>query len=368
MFCKHFGLCGSCKFDDYELQLNNKIDSTLESFKEFVDRDSLEVIESKKINFRSRIEFRIFRDGDKLKLAMFDRDKKIFPIDECLIVESEISSIFKPLIKELEDSKVLKERLFAVEFLNGKKLLVTLIYHKKLTQNWIEEAKELENRLNISIIGRSRKQKEILSRDYIENNVNLDSKILKYQFLEGSFTQPNNYINQKMLNWVYSKIPNSKRDLLELYCGAGNFTIALSQKFRKTLATEISKTAIKSAVKNIDLNDGAGDIEFLRMSSEEFNDAIDKKREFFRVKEKNLDLDSYDFDTIFVDPPRAGLDELTRNLSKRYDTIIYISCNQDTLRRDLESISQTHRVEHFAIFDQFPYTNHIETALILKKI
>jgi tRNA (uracil-5-)-methyltransferase len=50
-----------------------------------------------------------------------------------------------------------------------------------------------------------------------------------------------------------------------------------------------------------------------------------------------------------------------------YENIIYISCNPDTLERDLEHLTQTHEVKRFAIFDQFPYTHHIESGVFLQR-
>jgi tRNA (uracil-5-)-methyltransferase len=81
---------------------------------------------------------------------------------------------------------------------------------------------------------------------------------------------------------------------------------------------------------------------------------------------KHIDLKSYDFSTVFVDPPRAGIDSETLKLLARFENIIYISCNPETLKRDLE-ILENHKVEKMAIFDQFPYTNHLEMGAILRK-
>jgi tRNA (uracil-5-)-methyltransferase len=80
-----------------------------------------------------------------------------------------------------------------------------------------------------------------------------------------------------------------------------------------------------------------------------------------------VDLDCYDFSTIFVDPPRAGLDDLTRKMVCDYDRIIYISCNPETLARDLEVLTKTHNIEQTALFDQFPYTHHIESGVFLTR-
>ena len=219
--------------------------------------------------------------------------------------------------------------------------------------------------LNIKIIGRSRKQKIILSEDYINEILEINNEEFKFSYFENGFTQPNQKVNEQMIEWTINNM-NSGGDLCELYCGGGNFTIPLSKKFDKVIATEISKTSIKSAKINCELN-SINNITFIRMSSEEFVQALNKVREFTRLKQQNVNLDDYSYDTMFMDPPRAGLDEITRSLGAKYKQIIYISCNPETLYRDLEELTKTHIIKRFAIFDQFAYTNHIETGIILEK-
>jgi tRNA (uracil-5-)-methyltransferase len=82
---------------------------------------------------------------------------------------------------------------------------------------------------------------------------------------------------------------------------------------------------------------------------------------------EGIDLKSYDCQTILVDPPRAGMDTLTCDLVANYENIIYISCNPETLERDLDHLTRTHKVKRFAIFDQFPYTHHIESGVFLQR-
>lgn len=167
-----------------------------------------------------------------------------------------------------------------------------------------------------------------------------------------------------MLQWAVDATANLGGDLVELYCGNGNFTLPLSKNFDKVLATEVSKTSVKAAEYNIEKN-GCKNITIARMSSEEFTEALNGVREFRRLKD--IELDSYNFSTVFVDPPRAGLDEDTEALISRFDNIIYISCNPDTLANNLANLCKTHKVERFALFDQFPYTDHRECGVILTK-
>ena len=99
------------------------------------------------------------------------------------------------------------------------------------------------------------------------------------------------------------------------------------------------------------------------MSAEEFTQAMQGVREFNRLK--GIDLKAYECNTIFVDPPRAGLDADTVKLVQQYERILYISCNPHTLCDNLQTLSQTHRIEKAALFDQFPYTEHMEAGVWL---
>lgn len=375
MNCEYFSKCGSCTLYDYsyEEQLSHKVEIEKERFDSF-NIQKFEVIKSQPEHYRSRAEFRIWKSFDEeenmsLSYAMNDFKRNIIEINACSMVSLKIATLMPDLLDALQKDEILKIKIFAIEFLtsHAHKPLVTIIYHKKLDNIWLEKAKELEKILDIKIIGRSRGQKVVVSEDFIINEFKIENTLFKIKQYEGGFTQPNEDVNTQMIAWVLNHITTGG-DLCELYCGGGNFTIPLSTKFDKVLATEISKTSIKSAKESCTLN-GVNNIEFIRMSSEEFVEALNKKREFNRLKE--VDLDSYAFfnsdSTLFVDPPRAGLDDTTRNLAKEFQQIIYISCNAQTLKRDLEELTKTHTIKQFGLFDQFAYTNHIECGVILEK-
>jgi tRNA (uracil-5-)-methyltransferase len=107
-------------------------------------------------------------------------------------------------------------------------------------------------------------------------------------------------------------------------------------------------------------------IDFVRLSSEDLTSALKKEREFRRLKD--IDLESYNFSHIFVDPPRSGLDEKSLEFISEFENIIYISCNPLTLKRDLEVLKDRFEVVSSALFDQFAYTTHIESGVVLKRI
>jgi len=373
MQCNYFGICGSCTLGGktYDEQLTYKVDIEKERFQELYT-NKIDIIKSDDGRFRNRAEFRVWKSFDKnnnftLQYAMNDINKKALIIDSCTIVNQSISDTMPKLLNEIKEQDILNFKLFTCEFLTSttNDILVTLIYHKKLDEEWSNQAKQIEEKLNIKIIGRSRKQKVVLSSDMIDEQLTIANNTFNIKYQEGGFTQPNQKVNIQMIEWVLNNI-EAKDDLCELYCGGGNFTLPLSKVFNKVLATEISKTSIRSAKLNCKLN-CIDNIKFIRMSSEEFVEARNGIRTFRRMEQENVSLKDYDFSTIFVDPPRAGLDDTTRKLSSQFDTIIYISCNPETLKRDLDELTKTHNIKNFAFFDQFAYSNHIESGVILDK-
>ncbi|ADG94567.1 tRNA (uracil-5-)-methyltransferase [Arcobacter nitrofigilis DSM 7299] len=371
MTCDYFGKCGSCTLYhmNYEEQLAYKLSREKQRFQDITTMD-FEIIRSEEEHFRNRAEFRFWKNYDDeknptLSYGMTSFDKNILEVDKCSIVSKQIDELMPKLLDEISQSEILNYKIYSVEFLGSttNDMLVTLIYHKKLDTTWEKVAKEVQERLNIKIIGRSRKQKIVLKEDFIKEELNINDNVFKFHYKEGGFTQPNTKVNIKMIEWVLNNI-ETKDDLCELYCGGGNFTIPLSTKFNKVLATEISKTSINSALLNCELNN-ITNIDFIRMSAEEFVEALNSVREFRRLKDINLS--DYNFSTIFVDPPRSGLDDTTRELVKNYEQIIYISCNPETLHRDLKELIKSHQILNFSLFDQFSYSGHIETGVILKK-
>ena len=82
---------------------------------------------------------------------------------------------------------------------------------------------------------------------------------------------------------------------------------------------------------------------------------------------QGLDLQKFQLNTLFVDPPRAGLDPETEKLLAEFQHLVYVSCNPATLRANLASVQQTHEVKEFALFDQFPYTEHVECGVLLSR-
>lgn len=329
---------------------------------------ALEVFSSPPLHYRQRAEFKIWHAGERSHYAVFSQGRGEPPafVEQFPVAATPINEAMSKLQRAVESDPVLRRKLFQVEFLStlAGDLLITLVYHRKLDEEWRRAAVELERTLKAAILGRSRKQKVVLSRDHVTESFAVGGQTFVYRQLEGCFSQPNGRVCEQMLNWASAVASGSSGSLLELYCGNGNFTLPLSVHFDRVLATEISKPLTAAAAYNCEIN-GVDNVAFARMSAEEVSEAMAGVRPFRRLQ--HVDLADYSFSTVFVDPPRAGLDEKTLAMIQNFDNILYISCNPITLADNLKTLDQTHRIQRLALFDQFPYTDHLECGVYLQR-
>ena len=351
----------------YEEQLAAKLDRYRADFAAFALPEP-EVFRSAPRHYRLRAEFRLWHHEGRIDYAMFDSaDPKQPILLETFPAAAEPIARLMPRLRDaIQASEPLRRKIFQVDFLAtlSGECLVSLVYRRPLDEAWEAAARALAAALDIRVIGRSRKQKIVLDRDWVHEVLEVDGQRLHYQQFEGSFTQPNGGVNQHMLTWARAQAQGLGGDLLELYCGNGNFTVALAPFFGRVLATEMSKTSVRAASTNL-ANNNVTNVTMVRMASEEISDALAGGREYRRMQ--GVDLAGYRFSTLFVDPPRAGLDEGTIALAKGFDNILYISCNPETLRANVAALSATHRIAAAAAFDQFPYTHHLECGLLLQR-
>ncbi|MDD2088595.1 tRNA (uridine(54)-C5)-methyltransferase TrmA [Pseudomonas guariconensis] len=349
----------------YSTQLEGKVARLRELLAPFGAPEPA-VFDSPREHYRLRAEFRLWREEGQRHYAMFapgEKHKAIL-IDDFPIASERINALMPRLKAAWQASEELGNRLFQVEFLTtlAGDAMITMCYHRPLDDAWEVAARQLSEDLGVSIIGRSKGKRLVIGRDYAVEKLNVAGRLFSYRQPEGAFTQPNGAVNQKMLSWAYEAIGERDDDLLELYCGNGNFTLPLATRVRQVLATEISKTSVNAALSNLDEN-GVDNVRLVRLSAEELTQALNEVRPFRRLE--GIDLKSYDFGTVFVDPPRAGMDPDTCELTRRFERILYISCNPETLAANIAQLQDTHRIERCALFDQFPYTHHMESGVLL---
>ncbi|NIG62442.1 MAG: tRNA (uridine(54)-C5)-methyltransferase TrmA [Serratia symbiotica] len=330
-----------------------------------------EVFYSPVKHYRMRAEFRIWHDADEMYHIMFDQHtKQCLRVDQFPAASKLINRLMGALIAAIKPNPVLRYKLFQIDYLSTQsgKIIASLLYHRKLDESWQRNAEQLREDLraqgiDLQLIGRASKMKIMLYQDFVDEVLPIAGRDIIYRQVENSFTQSNTAINVQMLEWALKVTAYSKGDLLELYCGNGNFSLALARNFERVLATEIANPSVAAAQYNIAANH-IDNVQIIRMAVEDFTQAMNGVREFNRLK--GIDLSGYNCETIFVDPPRSGLDDNTIKMIQAYPHILYISCNPKTLCDNLVTLQETHQISRLALFDQFPYTHHMECGVLLE--
>lgn len=146
-----------------------------------------------------------------------------------------------------------------------------------------------------------------------------------------------------------------KERVIDAYCGIGTIGIIASEKAKEVIAVELNKDAVKDAIYNAKRN-GVKNVRFYQNDAGKFMVGMAKQGE--------------KADVVFMDPPRAGSTEefLSSVVTLSPEKVVYISCNPETQKRDLEYLTKHgYRAEVAWPFDLFPWTEHTETICLLSR-
>ena len=146
-----------------------------------------------------------------------------------------------------------------------------------------------------------------------------------------------------------------KETVVDAYCGIGTIGIIAADKAKSVIGVELNPASVKDARNNARHNN-IGNITFYQNDAERFLN---------EMQEQNAKAD-----VIFMDPPRAGSTQsfMASAISLNPDRIVYISCNPETLARDLEFFKKhQYTAEKIQPVDMFPFTTHMETVCLLTR-
>ena len=316
-------------------------------------------------HYRLRARLMVLEDDrGELGYYMWDKGLPTVRLEAFPVASLAINSLMPRLLEAVSASPPLRQDLQAVHFLGSLHgdMVASLVYKAPFGADWRPAAVAARSVLGCHLIGKYRGHSECVDQGHVEEALHLpDGRVLRYKQVEGAFSNPNGVVNAMSLGWLCEVVNGIKgKDLLELYCGNGNHTVALAPMFRRAVAVELSKSLCEAAEVNLALN-GVTNARILQVHSHRFCSRVLKKKCY------EDETGRYEFGTVLVDPPRAGLDDETLRLVATYEHVLYISCNQDALYSNLEELLRTHVLRRFAIFDQFAYTEHIECGIYLER-
>lgn len=344
--CKVFGICGGCQlqFVSYEKQVSMKEEILLDALKRIGDINI--ELSSSLINgefkYRHRAQFKVSKDGDIGFYKEGTRD--VVPVEECPLMTDEINNALQ---------KMTGKNMSGVRELHmASGDAVTVLIKGNAGDDLPQEL------LDLGISGIAFENGDSIGRDYIT----LPMEGLRYSVTPWSFFQTNWSLNMTMIEIVKDRLGSLEgKKILDLYAGAGNFSLPLSMGAREVTAVEENPYAIEDGRRNVTLN-GLRNCVFVHLPVEKCFEA-GKKRRTARL------FGEADYDIIILDPPRAGLssDFSRRIMDISPEKIVYVSCNPATLARDLKRMKDKYDLEAAYMSDFFPNTYHIETLIFLNR-
>ncbi len=325
--CPFYNLCGGCDFlhTSYEqekifkLEKGKELLGTINSF-----------YETKKLNYRNKVTLHVSDN----KLGFYEeKSKEIVEINYCYLLNNSINKV-------IEDWKRINLSNYNIEEIiirsNQDKLLLNI--DKKVDNFIIDTFNYVDTIIS--------NKKIVKGKGFIDEVI--DGKVFK--ITSNAFFQVNKEGLENIHNIIKLFLNNKKiNKVLDLYSGTSLWGILVSDYVKEVTSIEINMEACYNALENIKNNN----IKNVKVINGDVQDYIDKFK---------------DIDLVIVDPPRSGLNKKTRDylnkISSKY--IIYISCDMQTLKRDLEELKEKYDVLSINLVDMFKRTYHCESIVILE--
>lgn len=373
--CKICTSCGGCQYQQirYDAQLVFKTNRVKNAIKRIAHLDVPVndcIGAEHPYNYRNKIQVPFSKDrkGNVVYGFYKENSHEIIPTKECAIEDKRAASILwdiKELIKEFniptynEDNGkgILRYVLIRTSY-HFKELmvvLVTSIMNFPGQRNFIDALLKLHPEIttvveNVNsrhtnvILGN--KEKVLYGPGFIKDTI----CGLTFEISASSFFQ----INPEQVEILYKTALNlinieKNQVVLDAYSGVGTIGLIASKNAKKVISVEIVKDAVKNGIENAKRNN-ITNVEFHCADASEF-------------------INQYDgtLDIVIMDPPRKGSDEkfLSAVMNNNVKQIIYVSCDPETLARDLKFLSSKYEVNYVQPVDMFPMTAHCETVVNL---
>jgi len=179
---------------------------------------------------------------------------------------------------------------------------------------------------------------------------------LDFEFEPTDFIQVNGEINERMVSRAVELLaPGSDHDVLDLYCGLGNFSLPLATRAREVVGIEGDASLVARAARNAARNSISNARFHVADLFAESSDAPWARRPYDRV---------------LLDPPRAGAREILPVVERcGAARVVYISCHPGSLSRDAGILVRDHgfRLAAAGVMDMFPHTTHVESVAVFDR-
>ncbi len=333
--CRVFGACGGChlQFVSYEKQLRMKEEILADSLFRIgkIELPLGETLSDAQWNYRQRAQFKVSKTGEAGFFREASRD--VITFDDCALLCGGINAVLskireKDLARNLSDIHISAGET-PVALLKGRDFDTAMF----------------EAYIDAGLSGIAWND----SASYGGAYTSFDLNGMRYGVSPWTFFQAHWALNRKVAELIVEKLaPLEGGCILDLYAGAGNFSLPLAPLSGEVIAVEENPHAVEDGKRNLEFN-GIGNCRIVKSSAERY-----------RMNRK--------FDVILLDPPRPGLtsDVALKIMENPADRIVYISCNPATFARDLKKLKEKYEIESVRLIDFFPNTYHVEAIAFLR--
>jgi 23S rRNA (uracil1939-C5)-methyltransferase len=382
--CKHFGVCGGCAVAPgeapapYEVQLAEKEARVRGLLAPFDIAEWRPILGSPDLyHYRNKMEFAFAVAVDTpelvLGLRQSGRYDRIVDLETCLLTSPEAVDVLQRVRVWAKEHGLAgyhrRQHQGDLRYLvvregkhTGQRMVVILA--SKNAVRWEEIQHSLQAAIGPWVttawLGLTDQRSDVARTDDMRllwgpGTIEERLGTIQYQISPYSFFQTNTRGTERLYALLAEWGAQSGGALLDLYCGSGGITLALAKSFDRVVGVDSNRDAITDARANAERN-GLGNVEFV------CGDALDF------VKKLAASKLAVQLSAVIVDPPRPGLHPKAMKSLLEVNTprLAYVSCNPESLARDLQSLAPLYHFRHAQAVDLFPHTAHVETVVFME--
>jgi 23S rRNA (uracil1939-C5)-methyltransferase len=394
--CKHFGVCGGCKWQHlpYELQLKFKEQQVVDSLTRIakVDLPPINpIIGSKKIfEYRNKLEFSFsskrwltdeeiksdldFDKADALGFHIPGLFDKVLDIKECHLQPEPSNAIRKAVKRSCrkrgfsfydfrQQSGFMRNLIIRNNSAGDVMAIVVFFMDEKERREALLDylAEEFPRITSLMYVVNTKKNDSLSDQEVVvyrgADHLIEEMEGLKFRIGAKTFFQTNSSQALELYRVARDFAGlTGEETVYDLYTGAGTIANFVASRAKKVIGIEYVEEAVHDAVVNSELN-GIANTLFV---AGDMKDILTEP--FFAANGKP--------DVIITDPPRAGMhgDVVKAIDMVAPDRIVYVSCNPATQARDLSLLSENYKVTKVQPIDMFPHTHHVENVVLLERV
>lgn len=356
--CPYYQQCGGCQMQHIPIKMQRraKEQALMRQLQKIAPEIEIEAMisgEQWHYRRRARLSVQYVATTKQIKLGFRQKQSnQLVEINQCPVLVPALSALL-PALTQLLQQWQQPRKLGHIELVAADNGIALFLRHLGALNAVDAEKLQLFGQQYQLMLFVSEQEQQVSA--WTEDKPYYQSGTLKLFFDIRDFIQVNRQINDKMvqtaLHWLD---PQADDQILDLFCGMGNFTLPLAQQSKRVVGIEGVAQMVEKARYNAQQNGITNALFHQADLSAPFANQI-------WAQEK--------FNKILLDPPRSGAAFVLNHLIElQAEKILYVSCNPATLVRDAKILVENgYHLEKSAMIDMFPQTGHLESITLFSK-